>query len=165
MDWLCFPLAREPYPRKPRSTSAIAGSARQATAPSTNCRCRSPFLAVLPQRFRKCPAPRANSSHSFQWSWSTANDATKCCNHEITLTPRAPDLSARSSCGGLEVAFWHELSPSFPPPGQEEGAFCRRHTLPRQRTDGNHCNFAYSALASCRMGMSGSASFQRAKKS
>ena len=29
----------------------------------------------------------------------------------------------------------------------------------------NHCNFAYSALACFRMGMSGSASFQRAKKS
>ena len=28
-----------------------------------------------------------------------------------------------------------------------------------------HCSFAYSALASFRMGMSGSASFQRAKKS
>ena len=29
----------------------------------------------------------------------------------------------------------------------------------------SHCSFAYSALASFRMGMSGSASFQRAKKS
>ena len=28
-----------------------------------------------------------------------------------------------------------------------------------------HCNFAYSALASLRMGMSGSASFQRVRKS
>jgi hypothetical protein len=33
-----------------------------------------------------------------------------------------------------------------------------------QQKDGNHCTFAYSALASFRMGMSG-ASFQRAKKS
>ena len=29
----------------------------------------------------------------------------------------------------------------------------------------NYCNFAYSALASFRMGMSGSASFHRARKS
>ena len=29
----------------------------------------------------------------------------------------------------------------------------------------SHCSFAYSALASFRMGMSGSASFQRARKS
>ena len=32
-------------------------------------------------------------------------------------------------------------------------------------TGENHCNFAYSALASFRMGMSGSAFFQRLKKS
>jgi hypothetical protein len=30
---------------------------------------------------------------------------------------------------------------------------------------GLHCSFAYSALASLRMGMSGSASFQRVRKS
>jgi hypothetical protein len=35
----------------------------------------------------------------------------------------------------------------------------------KTRKDGNHCSLAYSALASLRMGMSGSASFQRTKKS
>jgi len=37
-----------------------------------------------------------------------------------------------------------------------------------ERSDGNtltHCSFAYSALAAIRMGMSGSASFQRVRKS
>ena len=37
--------------------------------------------------------------------------------------------------------------------------------LPRWFKRRTYCNFAYSALASFRMGMSGSASFQRAKKS
>jgi hypothetical protein len=34
-----------------------------------------------------------------------------------------------------------------------------------ERPERTHCNFAYSALACFRMGMSGSASFQRARKS
>jgi hypothetical protein len=44
-----------------------------------------------------------------------------------------------------------------------------RHLLldikPRGRTLSSYCNFAYSALASFRMGMSGSASFHLVKKS
>ena len=37
--------------------------------------------------------------------------------------------------------------------------------LRRRKGQGHHCSFAYSALASFRMGRSASASFQRAKKS
>ena len=38
-------------------------------------------------------------------------------------------------------------------------------TLVGCTSDRNYCSFAYSALASFRMGMSGSASFQRVRKS
>jgi hypothetical protein len=45
------------------------------------------------------------------------------------------------------------------------GRFWQIGSMRGQSERKNYCSFAYSALASCRMGMSGSASFHRVKKS
>jgi len=60
------------------------------------------------------------------------------------------------SRGGAWVAVFHTETPVPPPAPQKQGDQDRRHT---------HLSRAYSVLARFRIGMSGSAPFQRARNS
>jgi hypothetical protein len=69
-----------------------------------------------------------------------------------------------SAIGSLSHAEGHELRSGTVRsrlPESLRGVFAHLG----MRELGRYCNFAYSALACLRMGMSGSASFHRAKKS
>jgi hypothetical protein len=79
-----------------------------------------------------------------------------------------PSGYGRSTLHRLRSARSSTLKKHLTPPTLSDGAWLHQpsiNTKGRERNFPNYCSFAYSVLASFRMGISGSASFQSFRKS
>ena len=80
----------------------------------------------------------------------------------LGISRRAPLQGSRSHCTNFSFAFANDYCRVQLSYSRESRA---PNKTPPRLLQSSHCSFAYSALACFRMGMSGSASFQRVRKS